>query len=149
MKIGLVCSHGGHLTEMLQMIEAFAGHELFFVTYESQRGRELKEHYPTYMLDNIGTSPWRLARTMPLAARILWREKPQALVSTGSEIAIPFFVLAKPLRIRTVFVESYCRVTTTSATGRLLYPLADSFLVQWPDLLSLYGSKARYEGGLL
>jgi beta-1,4-N-acetylglucosaminyltransferase len=149
MKVGLICSHGGHLTEMLGMMEAFAGHEHFFVTYRGTRADELRREHPTYALDNIGTSMWRMARTLPAAWRILRRERPQVLVSTGSEIAIPFFVLAKVLRIRTVFVESVCRVHSTSGTGRLLYPLADSFLVQWPQMLELYGPKARYAGGLL
>jgi beta-1,4-N-acetylglucosaminyltransferase len=35
MKIGLVCSHGGHLTELLYLLEAFEEHDIFFVTYEN------------------------------------------------------------------------------------------------------------------
>jgi beta-1,4-N-acetylglucosaminyltransferase len=149
MKIGLVCSHGGHLTEMLELVDAFAGHELFFVTYNSTRATELAQRYPTYTLDNIGTSPRKLLTSVPTAWRILRRERPDALVSTGSEIALPFFALAKLLRVRTVFVEGLFRVYTSSATGRLLYPLADAFFVQWPQLAPVYGPKARYEGGLL
>jgi beta-1,4-N-acetylglucosaminyltransferase len=149
MKIGLVCSHGGHLTEMLELVEAFNGHELFFVTYNSTRATELAQRYRTYTLDNIGVSPRKLMESLPVAWRILRRERPAALVSTGSEIALPFFALAKVLRMRTVFVEGLFRVQTTSRTGRLLYPLADAFFVQWPQLAAVYGPKARYEGGLL
>ena len=149
MKIALVCSHGGHLTEMLGLVEAFAGQEMFFVTYESAHVAGLSEQYRTYALHNIGTSPWRLLKTMPQAWQILRREQPQAVVSTGSEIAIPFFLLAKLLHIRTIFVESVCRVETASQTGRVVYPLSDVFLVQWPQLLARYGKRARYEGGLL
>jgi hypothetical protein len=53
------------------------------------------------------------------------------------------------MRIRTVFVESLCRVRTCSKTGKALYPLADAFFVQWPQLQEAYGPKARYEGGML
>jgi beta-1,4-N-acetylglucosaminyltransferase len=149
MKIGLVCSHGGHLTEMLELLPAFAGHDVFFVTYRGGRAEELGQSHRVYTLDNIGTSVWRMAASAPVAWDILRRERPGALVSTGSEIAIPFFAFGKVLRIRTVFVESFCRVKTRSGTGKLLYPLADAFLVQWPQLLSLYGAKARYGGGLI
>lgn len=38
-------------------------------------------------------------------------------------------------RVRVVFVESFCRVRSLSLTGRLLYYLADRFLVQWPGLV--------------
>ena len=149
MKIGLVCSEGGHLTEMLELLEAFEGHRLFFVTYHSRRVKELKRHYQVYALPDIGVSLIRMLSSFPVAWRVLWRERPGALVSTGSEIAIPFFILSKVLRIRTIFVESCCRVHSPSGTGRVLYPLADVFLVQWPQLLAVYGSKACYRGGLL
>ncbi len=149
MKIALVCSHGGHLTEMQGLLPAFEGHDVFFVTYESARLAELHERFRAYALENIGTSPWRLLKSLPVAWRILRRERPQVIVSTGSEIAIPFFMVAKALRIRTVFVESVCRVQTASQTGRVVYPLADAFLVQWPQLLARYGKRARFEGGLL
>ncbi|KAF9184224.1 RNA helicase [Haplosporangium sp. Z 11] len=35
-----------------------------------------------------------------------------------------------------VFIESFARVKTMSLAGRLLYPLCDVFLVQWPELAS-------------
>ena len=37
-------------------------------------------------------------------------------------------------RLRTVFVESWARVSALSTSGILLLPLADEFLVQWPAL---------------
>jgi beta-1,4-N-acetylglucosaminyltransferase len=37
-----------------------------------------------------------------------------------------------------VFCESYCRVETLSLTGKLLYPLADLFVVHWPELHRKY-----------
>jgi UDP-N-acetylglucosamine:LPS N-acetylglucosamine transferase len=131
------------------LLEAFKDQDLFFATYHSQRVKELKQQHRVYALSNIGNSPLRLLASLPVAWRVLRREKPDVLVSTGSEIAIPFFLVAKVLRIRTIFVESFCRVRTASKTGKLVYPLADVFMVQWPQLLAVYGPKARYEGGLL
>jgi UDP-N-acetylglucosamine:LPS N-acetylglucosamine transferase len=134
---------------MLELMEAFEAQDLFFTTYHSKRVEELEQHHRVYALTDIGYSLLRLLRSFPLAWNILRCEMPNVLVSTGSEIAIPFFVLAKVLRIRTIFVESCCRVKTASGTGRVVYPLADVFLVQWPQLLDVYGPKARYAGGLL
>ena len=148
-KLGLVCSHGGHLAEMMELIDAFRDFDLFFVTYRGGRAQELAQTYHVYALGNIGYSPRRLLLALPAARRILRCECPQALVSTGSEIAIPFFVAAKALGVRTVFVESWCRVRSRSGTGRVLYPLADRFFVQWPQMVAVYGPKARYAGGLL
>ncbi|KAL1854266.1 UDP-N-acetylglucosamine transferase subunit [Paecilomyces lecythidis] len=39
-----------------------------------------------------------------------------------------------PARLRTIFVESWARVTTLSLSGKILLPVADRFLVQWPAL---------------
>jgi UDP-N-acetylglucosamine:LPS N-acetylglucosamine transferase len=83
------------------------------------------------------------------AARILLRERPDVLISLGAEIAIPFFYLAKLFNIKTLFIESWCRISTLSKTGKLLYPIADEFWVQWPQLLSVAGPKAHYKGAVV
>ena len=70
-------------------------------------------------------------------------------MSTGSEIAIPAFYIAKLMGIQTIFIESWSRAATRSGTGKIVYPVSDIFLVQWPDLLLLYGSKAKYVGAVI
>jgi len=146
MKICLVCSHGGHLTELLCLKEAFEGHETFFVTYDSARTRQLERKY---LLRNIGTNPILMALTFLITFRILLNEKPKLIVSTGSEIAIPAFYLAKPLRIKTLFIESWTRINRPTGTGKIVYPVSDVFLVQWEQMLAKYGNKAKYEGAIL
>lgn len=148
-KILLVCSHGGHLTQMLRLLEAFEGHKVVFVTYQSQRGDSLGQNHQVYLLQNIGRSPLKMLRCIPLVIHILRGEKPQLIISNGSEIAILFFYLAKILGIKTIFIESWSRITEPSRTGKLVYPVADVFLVQWEQLLNAYGPKARFEGGIL
>ena len=147
MKIGLICSHGGHLTEILYLLEAFEGHEIFFITYENFRTKDL--NYKKYLLENIGTNPIKMSKSFLQMFKILSKEKPDTIISTGSEIAIPAFIIAKFLKIRTIFIESWCRVKTKSGTGKIVYPLSDLFLVQWPELLELYGEKAKFEGAVI
>lgn len=146
MKICLVCSHGGHLAELLYVSEAFEGHETFFVTYDSPRTRTL-EH--KYLLRNIGTNPLLMLVAFAAIFRIFWKEKPKLVVSTGAEIAIPAFFLAKLFRAKTIFIESWTRIELPTGTGRLVYPLSDLFLVQWEKLLGKYGKKAKYEGAII
>ena len=146
MKICLVCSHGGHLAEMLHLKEAFEGHETFFITYDSARTRELERKY---LLRNIGNNPFLMAYTFLLTFSILLRERPRVIVSTGSEIAIPAFYLARILGIKTIFIESWTRVVQPTGTGRIVYPVSDVFLVQWERLLTKYGKKAKYEGAIV
>jgi beta-1,4-N-acetylglucosaminyltransferase len=146
MKICLVCSHGGHLAEMLQLTEAFEGHETFFITYDSPRTRQLKRKY---LMRNIGTSPVLMAWAFLLTFGILLKERPKLIISTGSEIAIPAFYLARLFGVKTIYVETWARVVQPSGTGKIVYPVADVFLVQWESLLSKYGKKAKYEGAVI
>ena len=149
MRLALVCSHGGHLTEMTMMLPAFEGHESFFVTYRCARTEALAERECVYLIRNIGTNPLLMALAFVQAVRILVKERPDVVVSTGSEIAIPFSWVGKLLGARVAYIESWCRVHSRSGTGPLVYPVADLFLVQWPDVLRLYGPKALYEGGVV
>lgn len=147
MKIALVCSHGGHLTEILYLVDAFKGHEVFFITYNSFRTRQLP--YKKYLLENIGTNPVKMLKAFLQIGKILAKEKPKVIISTGSEIAIPAFIIAKFLGIKTIFIESWCRIKTKSGTGKIVYYLSDLFLVQWPQLLELYGKRAKYMGAVV
>lgn len=147
MKIALVCSHGGHLTELLYLMDAFKDHDVFFVTYNNFRTEKLD--YPKYLMKNIGTNPIRMLQSFFKFIQIFRREKPDIIISTGSEIAIPAIFLAKILRKKTIFIESWCRVKTKSATGKMIYYISDEFLVQWPQLLEIYGDKAKYKGAVI
>lgn len=147
MKIALVCSHGGHLTELLYLMEAFDGYDLFFVTYDSPRTRAMK--YKKYLFPNFGEKPLEMFKNLPGFLSIMLKERPDVIVSNGAELAIPFFYIAKLLRIKTVFIECYTRVNEPTITGKIVYPVADLFLVLWRDMLKKYGKKAQYWGGLI
>lgn len=130
-------------------MEAFGDHDVFIVTYASQRAEALARSYTTYCLENIGKSPLRMLAAIPKVVRILMSERPDIVASTGAEIAIPFIYLGKALRMKTIFIESWTCVKSPSLSGKLVYPVADVFLVQWEALLEHYGPKARFEGALL
>jgi len=40
--------------------------------------------------------------------------------------------------VKIIFIESFARVEHLSLTGKILYYLADRFLVQWPELKQQY-----------
>lgn len=149
LKLALICSHGGHLTEMQMLSSAFEEHDCFLVSYQSPRTESSTWLQRKYLLPNIGTNITRMLTTAFRAASILRQERPDVLMSTGAEIAIPFLWVGKLMGVKTVYVESWCRVHSPSGTGRLVYPVADLFLVQWPTLVWIYGPKARYLGAIL
>ena len=49
-------------------------------------------------------------------------------------VAVWLFKLWLFRRCRVVFIESFCRVDSLSLCGKLVYPLVDRLIVQWPRL---------------
>jgi beta-1,4-N-acetylglucosaminyltransferase len=79
-----------------------------------------------------------LLRNTLLAWRVLRRERPDVIVSAGSAVAVPFFYIGKVLGCTLVFIEVYDRISTSTLTGKLVYPIADLFVVQWEEQRKFY-----------
>jgi UDP-N-acetylglucosamine:LPS N-acetylglucosamine transferase len=148
MKIALVGSHGGHLTELLYLLEAFAPEDEFFIlTYDNERTRALP--YRKYLIANIGYNYLLMAIAFVRIFFIWLRERPQVIISTGAEVAIPAFYVGKLFGAYCIFIELWAAVNKPTQTGRWLYGIADEFYVQWESLLASYGPKARYRGTII
>ena len=85
---------------------------------------------------------------MFLAFKILKEERPRVLISTGAGVAVPFIIVAKIKKIKTVYIESLGRINELSLSGRLVYKLVDKIFVQWPGLAEKY-KKCEYYGQVL
>jgi beta-1,4-N-acetylglucosaminyltransferase len=147
MKLLVACNPGGHFTEMMFLKESFEGHDIVFLTYENPTTTEFPFKFHT--IKRIDTNFWAMLNSFLRIFIIIKKEKPKMIISTGAEIAIPVFIIGKLMRIKMVYIESWCRVKTKSGAGRIAYYLADVFLVQWPDLVKVYGKKAKYKGAVI
>lgn len=78
---------------------------------------------------------------------ILLKEKPDVIVSTGALATFPISFLGKIMRKKIIYIESFARVDEASLTGRLMYKIADLFIVQWEDMLKVFPN-AIYVGGI-
>lgn len=146
-KIGLICSPGGHLVEVLQLIEAFEDYPFFFLTYDEKATIDREN---TYYMGNFAKNPLSLITGILKILYVFLKERPRVLFSTGAEIAIPSFYIGKFLfRTKLIYLECSAQVYSPSLTGRWVYPITDLFLVQWEYLLNHYGPKAKYVGGLI
>jgi len=145
MKIALVCSNGGHLIEMINILNAVKGHEYFFITLNGADTEKLKAYKLTKFKNNFLVQ----LNSFIHALWIFIKERPKVMITTGGSFALMFCYVAKLFRIKIIFIESICRVTTKSWTGRLVYPISDMFIVQWPSLLDKYGKKAIYGGKII
>jgi hypothetical protein len=139
-KLLLVCSGGGHLGQLLPLEPWWSNHDRVWVTFPGPAAARLDgdrvvfAHHPTTR--NVAN----LVRNLVLAWRVVRRERPDAVVSTGAGVALPFFVAAWILGVRRVFIEVYDRVDSRSLSARLCRPFSDLFLLQWESQRELYGS---------
>jgi UDP-N-acetylglucosamine:LPS N-acetylglucosamine transferase len=131
-KAMLVCSSGGHLLQLHRLKPWWIKRERVWVTFDMPDSRSLLEgenvrwaYHPTTR------NALNLIRNLALAWRLLRRDRPHVVVSTGAGVAFPFFLVARLLGIKTVYVEVYDRIDAPTLTGRLCQPLASRFLLQW------------------
>lgn len=149
MKLCLVCSSGGHFLQLYSLKELWGDYDRFWVSFPNSDTRSLIEsekkywaHHPTNR--NIKN----LVKNLFLAYKILRKERPDAIISTGAGIAVPFMYVGKLFGINTLFIESLTRVESLSLSGKLVYPVVRHFLVQWPQLAEKY-KKAVYKGQVI
>jgi len=144
----LVCSPGGHLLQLLRLQPALEGFETTWVTLAAaDTDYLLREKRVIHGRGPTNRSLRALASNLLLAWRVVRRERPDAILSTGAALSVPFFLFGKIFGARLIFVESLTRTTSLSLSGRLVRPLSDAFFVQWPDLARR--GRARFAGRLL
>lgn len=64
-------------------------------------------------------------------------------------LCLRFMGVGAASRMRTVYVESWARVSRLSLSGRILLRFVDRFLVQWEKLVEVTGGRAEYYGWLI
>lgn len=149
MKVMMVCSSGGHLTQLYQLREWWEEQDRLWVTFADDHARTLlRGERVEFAFSPTTRNIPNAIRNLRLAVRLLRQERPDVVVSDGAGIAFPFFLAARALGTRTVYVEVYDRISQPTLTGRLCYPLAELFLLQWQEQAKAY-PKGKLIGGLL
>lgn len=146
MKVCVVSSCGGHLTEVRALRPVYERYEHFYVLNDRlllPEDMEGKTHFIRH-----SERDWQSLVNLWEAWRILRKERPDLILSTGAGPAVPFVLLGKMLRIPSVFIETFTRVTAPSLTGRIMYRLADRFFYQWKPLERFF-PKGVYGGPLV
>jgi len=152
LRILLPSSSGGHLTEVFQLRTLLDSSDHLFVTEDLPLTRVLmKNRSCAFVRPNGRNRDFRFwvnfAANWLLAIPILVKFRPHAIVTTGSHTAIPFCFLGKLFGCKVIYILSFCRIDSKAAAATAVYPIADLFFVQWPQMLSAY-PKGKYIGPL-
>ncbi len=149
-KVCFVASSGGHLEEISRLKEIEAKYDSFLVTEKSdfEVKNFCEKKYYIYQMNRkeLLFLP-KLLWLFVVAWRMLHKEKPDFIITTGALAAYPFCIIGKYMGMKVIYIESFARVHHPSLTGKLLYNFADLFIVQWEDMLELY-PKSVLGGGI-
>lgn len=151
-KICFVASSGGHLQELKQIIPYLSNYSHFLITEVAGTGKlESSPGLKTYTVNQINRRErlfvLHFARLFLDSLRIVLKEKPNVVVTTGALIAVPIAFLVKILGGKIIYIESFARIDDPSLTGRIIYKFSDLFIIQWKQLKK-YFPKAKYLGSI-
>lgn len=150
-KICFVSSSGGHWEELMCLREIAEENLSFFVTETGGQLQDATFNNEIYILNQINRREKKFIvhflKLFKEASKILNKENPDIIISTGALVAFPFCVIGKLKKKKIIYIESFARINGKSLTGKLVYPFADLFLVQWESMLEYY-PKAKYVGSI-
>ena len=139
LKVCLVGSSGGHLAHLYMLKPFWKSKDRFWVTFDKEDARSLLDGemvYPLYFPSNrslkaLIINTWR-------ALKILPKEKPDLIISSGAAGAVPFFWIGKLFGAKTIYIEVFDRIDTSTISGKMCYPVTDKFIVEWDEMLDVY-----------
>ena len=150
-RVLFISSTGGHLSELLQLKEIFDNYEYSLITEKTKSNMSLKEKYDNVHYLVYGTKDHKFTYVFKFAFNCIkslflyFKIRPKVIVTTGTHTAVPMCYIGKLFRKKVIYIETFANSKTKTMSGKMIYPIADVFIVQWEEMLKLY-PKAIYGG---
>lgn len=144
-KVLFISSTGGHFSELMQLKPLFSKYDYHIITEKNKTNDNLKAEYGkrisylpygtrsklfTYIFKYL----YLCIKTVFLYAKI----RPRYIITTGTHTAGPMCYFGKIFGSKIIYIETFANRNSKTATGKLVYPIADLFIVQWEEMLKLY-----------
>ena len=144
-KVLFISSTGGHLSELLQLEPLFEKYDYHIITEHDKANEKLKEKYG----DKLDFLPYRtrakifsyIFKYFYLCIKTIYyyiKIRPKVIVTTGTHTAGPMCCIGKIFGSKIIYIETFANINKKTVTGRLIYHIADLFIVQWEEMLELY-----------
>ena len=156
-KVMFISSTGGHLDELMQLKSMFKNYDYHIVTEKTKSNLSLAKKYKNrvnYLIYgsytttlNKFTYPFKLLLNTLKSLYLYIKIRPKYIISTGAHTAGPMCLIGHIFGSKIIYIETFANRNKKTATGRLIYPIADLFIVQWEEMLKVY-PKAVYGGSI-
>ncbi len=151
-KVLFISSTGGHLSELLQLKNMFNKYDSYIITEKTKStillNNKFKNRvkYLTYCTKSKPASyififPYNVFKSIYLYFKI----RPKIIITTGAHTAVPICYIGKLFGSKIIYIETFANMYTKTLTGKIMYPIANLFIVQWESMLKLY-PKAKLGG---
>lgn len=150
-RVLFISSTGGHLNEMLQLKEIFKKYDSYIITEKTNSTIGLKSKFKHVNFLVYGTKDYLFSYVFKfiyncIKSLIFYiKIRPKVIVTTGTHTAVPICYIGKLFGSKIVFIETFANSKSKTLSGKLVYPISDTFVVQWKEMLELY-PKAIYGG---
>lgn len=151
-RVMFISSVGGHLTQLLELKSMFKDYDYVLITEKTEVTKDMKGKYNmNYLL--YGSREYLLSYIFKFSFNVLksfylfFKYRPNVIITTGAHTAVPMCYIGRLFGKKIIFIESYAKRTSPTLSGRLVYPIATTFVVQWETMLEFY-PKAKYWGGI-
>lgn len=152
-KIMFISSGGGHLNELLQLEPLFYKYDSYLITEKTATTSYLKRRFDKVAYLAYGTKDHLLRYLFVFGFNILrsfylfLKVRPDFIITTGTHTAVPMCYIGHIFKKKVVYIETFANVKRPTQAGKIVYKIADKFIIQWDSLKEAY-PMAEYWGGL-
>jgi UDP-N-acetylglucosamine:LPS N-acetylglucosamine transferase len=146
-KVLAIASMGGHWVELLRLTRVLdSDMEIIYVsTYEKCKYMVANNLF--YKIPDF--SRWDFYKMAPAffkALKIIWKESPDAVISTGAAPGLICLLAAKLFGKKTIWLDSFANAYQLSMCGKIATRFASRTFTQWEEMA---GGKIYYTGNIL
>ncbi len=144
-KIVAIASVGGHWIQLLRLKPLYDKHDTVFISTRSDFKDMVEGKF--YSISDFNRNNMRgFFQAFSKLMQIMKSEKPDVVITTGAAPGLLGLIVAKLLRIETIWLDSVANVEELSLSGRIASKFCSRVYTQWPDLA---GGKIIYAGNVL
>lgn len=143
-RVLFISSTGGHLNELLQLDSLFKYYDSYLITEKTKSNFNLKKKYKhvNYLVygtrKKLFTYFFKFSYNCIKSLIFFIKIRPKVIVTTGTHTAVPICYIGKLFRRKIIFIETFANRNSKTLAGKIVYPIADTFIVQWEEMLKLY-----------
>ena len=121
---------------MTNLSDFYNSYNHFWITNRSKQTEGLQKTERIYFIRPAHfKTPWKYLSQIGPVLKIFTKEKPTHVLSTGSgRTAFVPFLLARLLKIRFIYIDTYSRVNGYTKFGNFLLKTGNQIFTQWEDL---------------